>query len=120
MKRKIAIVLAGVACLSLSIAEAENKFVTIMTSAPEGRSALSAEHQSNADADITITRRIRQAVVKDDTLSLYAQNVKIITIDGHVVLKGPVRTEAERALVEQYALDVAGPEHVESELQVVP
>jgi osmotically-inducible protein OsmY len=120
MKRKIAIVLAGVACLSLSMAAAENKIVSIFTQIPEARPTLTAEHHSNADADIAITRMIRKALLKDEMLSLYAQNVTIITIDGHVVLKGPVRTEAERAMVEQYALDVAGEGQVESELKVYP
>src|ERR1700719_640799 len=48
--------------------------------------------QSNKPADLETTRNIRQALVKDDRLSTEAKNVKIITVDGAVTLRGPVKT----------------------------
>lgn len=55
--------------------------------------------QSNDPGDVAITRHVRQAVVANDNLSTNAQNVKIITIDGVVTLRGPVKTTEEREFV---------------------
>jgi osmotically-inducible protein OsmY len=105
---------ASAVLLSLSLAHAANKG----TLTPDKAVGITAEHQSNDEADVTITRRIRQAVVKDDALSLYAQNVKIITVDGLVLLKGPVRNDEEKIKVEHIAQDVAGKDQVTSEIVV--
>lgn len=102
--------------LSFSFARAENPGELV----PDRPVGITAEHQSNDDADVTITLKIRQAVVKDDELSLYAQNVKIITVDRQVVLKGPVRSDEEKLKVERLAQDVAGKDNVSSEIEVAP
>jgi osmotically-inducible protein OsmY len=74
--------------------------------------------QSNSERDLEITQRIRETVVDDDSLSFTAKNVKIITVDGHVTLRGPVKNEQERRAIEQAAVAVAGKEQVVSELEV--
>ncbi|HET9241142.1 MAG TPA: BON domain-containing protein [Oligoflexus sp.] len=102
--------------LSFSFARAENPGQLV----PDRPVGITAEHQSNDEADVTITLKIRQAVVKDDDLSLYAQNVKIITVDGQVVLKGPVRSEQEKLKVERLAQEIAGKDSVRSEIEVAP
>jgi hypothetical protein len=76
--------------------------------------------QGSSDGDVETTRAIREAVVDDGSLSTYAHNVKIITRDGHVVLKGPVRSAVEKQRVEQYARDIAGATAVTSALVVTP
>ena len=81
---------------------------------------LTADQQKQNSADIEITRNIRRAIVKDDTLSTYAHNIKIITQDGAVTLKGPVRSAAEKAEVEKQATAVAGEGHVTSQVAVAP
>src|SRR6202043_2118395 len=48
-----------------------------------------AEKQSNSKDDLALTQKIRQAVMKDGSLSMNAKNVKIIAQDGKVTLKGP-------------------------------
>ncbi len=53
--------------------------------------------QSNAKSDVAITQAIRKAVVADKALSTNAHNVKIITADGVVTLRGPVKSSAEKA-----------------------
>ena len=58
--------------------------------------AVTAGHQSNAKSDVELTRQIREAVVKDSSLSILAQNVKIVSANGSVTLRGPVKTEAEK------------------------
>lgn len=74
--------------------------------------------QSNDPADIDITKKIRQAVVDDDSLSSNAKNVKIITRGGKVTLRGPVKTDAEKSAIAAKAQAVAGAESVVNELEV--
>lgn len=79
-----------------------------------------ADAQSNSPADLDLTKRIRQSVVADKSLSTYAHNVKIVTNGGHVTLNGVVRSEEEKSAVEMKAADVAGKGRVTSELKVSP
>jgi hyperosmotically inducible protein len=80
--------------------------------------AVTAEDQSNSEADLKITQAIRQAVTADDSLSVNAQNVKIITNGGVVTLRGPVKSEQERANVAAKAQQVSGVTRVNNQLEV--
>ena len=73
--------------------------------------------QNENEADIKITADIRSRVV-DTEMSVDAQNVKIITQDGQVTLRGPVHTAAEKTKIEQIANDVAGSGKVDSQLEI--
>lgn len=84
----------------------------------DGETAVSADEQSNDKGDVEITRKIRQSIVKDKSLSTNAHNVKIITVKGSVVLKGPVASNDEKLKIEQTAATVAGKEKVVSEIEV--
>ena len=75
--------------------------------------------QSHAEADVELTRSIRQSLVDDDALGTNAQNVKVITVDGMVTLRGPVATAEEQARIVTIAKEAAGPDRVLSELQVI-
>jgi|GEM_PF-935454 len=75
--------------------------------------------QNENQADIDITAGIRKHVV-DTEMSTSAHNVKIITADGKVTLRGPVATAEEKAEVERIAKDVAGEANVDSQLEVTP
>lgn len=79
-----------------------------------------ADQQKNNRPDSDITQQIRQAIMKDKSLSTYAQNVKIITQNGQVTLKGPVRSDDEKRAVEAKAAEIAGQNNVTSELDVQP
>jgi hyperosmotically inducible protein len=79
-----------------------------------------ADQQANNRSDRDLTRQIRQAIVKDNSLSTYAHNVKIVTQDGQVTLKGPVRSDEEKRAVEAKAAEIAGQGKVTSELDVKP
>ncbi|QDU98163.1 BON domain-containing protein [Lignipirellula cremea] len=74
--------------------------------------------QSNDQADIDLVAKIRANVLEIDDLSTNGRNVKIITNDGNVVLRGPVATAAERTAIEQVAKDAAGADKVTSQLEV--
>ena len=79
-----------------------------------------AEQQKETKTDRETTRQIRRALIKNKSLSTYAHNVKIITKDGKVTLKGPVRTEKEKGIVAKAAARVAGKKNVTNELEVAP
>jgi len=80
--------------------------------------AITPMDQSNAPADVELTRKIRQAVVADDGLSTNAHNVKIIVSDGMVVLRGPVNSPDEKAKVAATAAKIAGDKNVRNDLEV--
>jgi osmotically-inducible protein OsmY len=77
-----------------------------------------AGDQSENEADRTITQNIRQAITADDSLSTNAKNVKIITNDGTVTLRGPVKSEKEKADIEAKAKQVAGVKRVDNQLEI--
>ena len=74
--------------------------------------------QSENEADRTITQNIRRAVTADDSLSTNAKNVKIITNNGTVTLRGPVKSEKEKAEIEAKAKQVVGVKSVDNQLEV--
>ena len=82
--------------------------------------AVTADQQKENTGDRDVTRKIRQSLLKDKTLSSYAHNVKVIAQDGQVTLKGPVRSDDERRIVEAKATEVAGAGHVTNEMSVAP
>jgi hypothetical protein len=80
--------------------------------------ALTSGDQNNNESDLKITQKIRQAVMGNDTLSFTAKNVKIITTGGKVTLRGPVKSDAERAAIEAAAKSVAGAGQVDNQIEV--
>jgi hyperosmotically inducible protein len=82
--------------------------------------AVTADQQKENSGDRDVTRKIRRSLLRDKTLSSYAHNVKVIAQDGQVTLKGPVRSDDERRIVEAKATEVAGAGHVTNEMSVAP
>jgi len=80
--------------------------------------AKTAQDQSENEVDRTITQNIRQAINADDSLSTNAKNVKIITNDGTVTLRGPVKNEQEKTAIEAKAKQVAGVKSVDNQLEI--
>jgi hyperosmotically inducible protein len=77
-----------------------------------------ADQQKANRPDTEITREIRRAITNDKGLSTYAKNVKVITQNGNVTLRGPVRSAEDKSAIEAKATEVAGSGHVKSELQI--
>lgn len=77
-----------------------------------------ADKQKENQADREISQKIRSSIVKDKGLSTYAHNAKVITQDGYVTLRGPVRSQEEKENLESKAAAVAGRDHVHNELDV--
>src|SRR6201993_797843 len=74
--------------------------------------------QSNSSADLKTTQAVRQALMKDGELSTTAKNIKVITANGQVTLRGPVKTAQEKAKIDQLAKSAAGGAHIDDQLDV--
>ena len=79
-----------------------------------------ADQQKENTSDRQLTQQIRRAVVEDKSLSTSAHNVKIISQNGTVTLKGPVKSEEEKQTIEAKATQIAGQGKVNNEIQVAP
>ena len=79
-----------------------------------------ADNQSNAQSDRITTAKIRKAITADKTLSTYAHNIKIITLNGAVTLKGPVKSDEEKQKVVSMAANIVPADKVTDELTVKP
>jgi len=77
-----------------------------------------ADNQQNAKADRVTTANIRKAIMADKDLSTYAHNVKVITVNGEVTLKGPVKSEEEKQKIASYAAGVVPADKVRTQLTV--
>lgn len=74
--------------------------------------------QGETEADRTITQQIRKAVVDHDQLSTNAKNVKIITNNGVVTLRGPVKSPEEKAAIATVAQKTGGVKRVDNQLEI--
>jgi osmotically-inducible protein OsmY len=79
-----------------------------------------ADQAKNNASDRDSMQKIRQAIASDKSLSTYAHNVKVISKNGKVTLKGPVRSEEEKRSIEAKAEEVAGKGNVVNDLTVKP
>jgi hypothetical protein len=80
----------------------------------------SRDQQKMSPVDRDITQKIRKSIHEDKSLSTYAHNIKIITRDGKVTLRGPVRSEDEKNNVQAKAAEVVGQENVTNQLEIAP
>ena len=74
--------------------------------------------QSNSAADLRITQAVRQAIMKDRGLSMTAKNIKVITYNGEVTLRGPVKTAQEKVKIDQLARSAAAGAQINNQLDV--
>ncbi len=81
-------------------------------------STMTPGDQSNAKSDMAITQAIRKAVVSDKGLSTNAHNVKIITKNGVVTLRGPVKSAEEKSTIAAKAQGAAGVKSVDNQLEI--
>lgn len=74
--------------------------------------------QSSHPGDLRITRDIRRSLIKDDSLSTDARNIKIITANGTITLRGPVKTQQEKATIAAKVAQVASGYRVNDQIEV--
>lgn len=84
------------------------------------RRSPTADQQKMNASDRATTQQIRKAIHDDADLSTYAHNIKIITQDGKVTLRGPVRSEDEKSNLQAKAAAVVGSDNVTDQLEVSP
>src|SRR5438045_7936529 len=121
MKRTL-LVLTCLSALSLAALAEDNEKTNHDNTATNERDrsdeTKTSGDQSNSSADLKITQAIRQALMKDDHLSMTAKNIKVITANGQVTLRGPVKTAQEKSKIDQLAKSAAGGAHIDDQLDV--
>ena len=83
---------------------------------PSGLANTTASDQLENEADRNITAQVRQAVVKDDSLSTSAHNITIVTKNGNVILRGQVKDQSEKEKLAAKAKQIAGVSNVDNQL----
>ena len=121
MKRTL-LALTCLSAVSLGALAADDKNVnpdnTVKNERDRSGETQTSGDQSNSPADLKITQAIRQALMKDSELSMTAKNIKVITANGQVTLRGPVTTAQEKAKIDQLAKSAAGGAHIDDQLDV--
>jgi len=121
MKRTL-LILACLSALSLAALAADDEKSKLDNTKTNERDrsgeTKTSGDQSNSSADLKITQAIRQALMKDSELSTTAKNIKVITANGEVTLRGPVKTVQEKAKVDQIAKSTAGGVEIDDQLDV--
>jgi osmotically-inducible protein OsmY len=102
------ILLPALLCGSWVVAYGQQPDNTAVNKRDRDRSEPTADQQKSNVSDRDLTKRIRQSIMGDKSLSTYAHNVKVISQNGVVTLKGPVRSEEEKRAIEAKAMDVVG------------
>ena len=117
MKLTVLTLLSAAAIAGLAWSQDPNADNTEKNTRDRDDQSKTATDQSNNPVDIKLTADIRKRVVGDDSLSMMAKNVKVITIDGVVTLRGPVETEKEKAAIESHAKQ-SGAKKITNELEI--
>ena len=122
LRRVVHAVVSAAVCASTAITvlaqtPADN---TKVNSQDKAKGEVTADQQKENAGDREIAKKIRQSLINDKGLSTYAHNVKVVVQGGQVTLKGPVRSEDEKKVVEAKAIEVAGAGHVKNEISVAP
>ena len=121
MKRTI-LALACLSAVSLAAVAADNEKTkpdnTAVNERDRSGETQTSGDQSNSPADLKITQTIRQALMKDSELSTTAKNVKIITNNGQVTLRGPVKNAQEKTKIDQLAKSAASGAKIDDQLEV--
>jgi hyperosmotically inducible protein len=121
--RIVAMAAIAVVCLNCNFPATRLSAQSPSAQAPDNSSqnkgtAPTADNQTNAKVDRETTAKIRKAIVSDKDLSTYAHNVKIVTVNGEVTLKGPVQTDEEKQKVVSLASNVVPADKIVNELTV--
>lgn len=120
--RRLHLIAISGAVLSLSIAgsvaTAQDQNTKPDNSAQNKDQNQTAQNQSSAASDRELTAKVRKAIIADKDLSTYAHNIKIITRNGTVTLKGPVKSDDEKQKIESDAAGVVSHDSIVDQLTV--
>ncbi|HEX4652943.1 MAG TPA: BON domain-containing protein [Candidatus Udaeobacter sp.] len=119
--KRILLTVAYLSALSLATLAADDKKAPDNTATNQrdrsGDTQTSGD-QSNSSDDLKITQAVRQALMKDSELSTTAKNIKVVTANGQVTLRGPVKNAQEKAKVAQLASSAAGGARIDNQVDV--
>lgn len=90
------------------------------TSMSGDQSMTSPMDQSNTSQDMNLTQQIRRSLTDNKSLSTSAKNVKIITMNGKVTLRGEVASQSEKDRIVSIATRAAGSGNVTDDLTIRP
>lgn len=96
-------------------AQADN---TKVNERDRGNDTMTPTDQGSSAEDTQITATIRRSMMDDDRLSFAAKNVKVITLNKRVTLRGPVSSDEEKSSIEALAKKANGVSVVDSQLEV--
>jgi len=82
-----------------------------------GDRTLTPTDQSNSAPDVELTQTIRKGITSDDTMSMQARNIKVITQQGVVTLRGVVVSSEEKAAIEAIS-QRAGARRIDNQLEI--
>lgn len=120
--KRISLALLSITAFGLTALAADDKTVLPDNTAKNQRDRSSqtktSGDQSNSPADLKITAAIRRTLMKDGGLSMTAKNIKIITADGLVTLRGPAKTAEEKTKIDQLAKSAAPGAKIDDQLEV--
>lgn len=120
--KRALLALATVSLISLTAGAADQKVEPDNTAKNQrdrsGETQTSGD-QSNTSADLQTTQAIRRGLMKDNDLSNNAKNIKVITANGQVTLRGPVNSAQEKTKVEQIARSAAAGAQVVDQLEII-
>jgi hyperosmotically inducible periplasmic protein len=121
LKMKKQFFLMPMLCLLLSACENQN-YTTDHSDENARRNGSDINRQMGTpnenEADRTITQKIRQALMEDNSISINGKNVKIITMNGIVTLRGIVNSEREKSEIGRKARTVSGVRNVDNQLEI--
>lgn len=122
LHRNLHLIAVTGAVLSLGIAgtaaTAQDQSTKPDNSAQNKNQDQTAQNQSSAASDRELTAKIRKAIIADKDLSTYAHNIKIITQNGTVTLKGPVKSQDEKTKIENDVAAVVAHDSIVDQLTV--
>ena len=118
MKEFLSFISAVLVATSPAICEVKPADSTARNARDRSSQNLTPQDQSNSAGDVELSKNIRQAIVKDSSLSSTAKNVKIVSTEGKVTLRGPVNSHEEKMRIGRSAIDKAGATNVDNQLEV--
>ena len=103
---------------STAVAQTQDKATNPDNTKRNATEKVTAEEQGGSASDREMTKNIRREIVKNGSLSTMAQNIKVITIDGKVTLRGPVHSEQEKMTIASIAEKIAGKGKITNQLEI--
>ena len=115
MKKQNILFAAG---LLFALSACDMKQETSKNQEKDNAKMMEAESKANEN-DHMITQKLREALMKDPNLSKQAKNIKIVTAEGVILIKGTINNENDKNAVGQKAKTIPGVKNVDNMLEII-